>query len=101
MDEDRLQSERDEIEGALWGILRVVYLRALGVKTPDISEQNAALDRFFVDMESDVRALMTVVDRSRGQFVDIVQESLHGAPGVDHEMLDERIQFEFARERES
>lgn len=89
----------NEIDSALWRILRASYLRLLcyGSTRPpeamDESEQNAALDAHFHAMEADMAAVRAVIDHAVSLAVTDVHTQLHSAPGLDHEMIDEAVQY--------
>lgn len=75
------------------------YLRVLlGVGWPgrpledlSASERAELLAPWSDAMSVDVRAILTVVSRGQALALGRLRESLHAAPGIDHEMLDEAI----------
>jgi len=94
--EDELQGN-ERYEGPLWQILRGAYLR--GILGPDRAaraseaEQNAALDAYFRDMETDLAQIMIVVSQAQSDQLEVVRAGLHNAPGVDHEMIDQSLAY--------
>ena len=87
----------EELEGAVWRVLRQTYLRfaagPLGAERLSPEEENLALDPHLGHLESDHRLLMEVVRTAFSQGASQVHTILHGRPGVDHEMLDQAVEY--------
>ena len=85
----------DQIDATIWRILRASYLRLLshGGRPLTEAEGNAALDPHWAAMEEDMAALRAVVEHAVGCSLDRVQEQLHSAPALDHEMVDESVEW--------
>ncbi len=98
---DRLHTPEDQLDATIWRVLRVIYLRvdlkALSdPRSPaDVptEEANELLAPWFRNMEADLEMLREVVRQGRLLGVQDVHHRLHGRPGVDHEMLDEAVEF--------
>jgi len=80
-------------------VLEACALRALmrgtgrdhGTMEPD--ERAAALEPLRGALEHDERVLRVLVQQAAGDAISRMRAQLHGAPGVDHEMLDQAIEF--------
>lgn len=89
----------DSMDATAWRFLRDVYLRVIGLCTihpgqvMSIEEQNAALDRHLSVMQVDHAVLMTLIARGRDEATEDMRARMHAAEGVDHEMLDEAIEW--------
>jgi hypothetical protein len=96
----------DGVEATAWRFLRDVYLRVIGLCTihpgqvMSIEEQNAALDRHLSSLQVDHAVLMTIVARCRDEGAEDIRARIHSAEGVDHEMLDEAIDWSGGKDME-
>ena len=103
-DEELTPEER--LEATIWRILRVIYLRVeLKVRsdhrTPvelTLEEGNDILSPWFPVMQTDLDILKECVHQGRLLGVNDVHSRLHGAEGVDHEMLDQAVEYGGDRE---
>ena len=89
---------RQEIESAVWQIVRRAQLRALtGGEVPDSKgTQNGILEAHFEAMQHDVLQIMHCVDRGVSLAMSELQRGLHTRTGietqVDPEMIDQAFQ---------
>lgn len=89
----------DEIDAAIWKVLRASYLRLLcyGSSRPvgamTDAEQNAALDAHFAALDIDMAAIRAVLDHHVSSTFGAMRSRLHAAPGLDHAMVDEAVSF--------
>lgn len=80
-------------------LLRAAYLRALlhgtsrAPETMTQEEQDAALAPLTAHMEHDERTLAAVIEQAQAHALSRMRRVLHAAPGVDHEMLDQAIDY--------
>lgn len=94
--------ERSELESTAWRFLRDLYLRLLSEGTlhpgqvMPVEQQNAVLETHFHQMESDVATIMAIVAQGQGEVSALMRQRLHRAEGLDHEMVDEAIDFALA-----
>jgi hypothetical protein len=90
---------QEELEGAAFRILRAAYLRVCchftGRKPERVTEgdQTDLLDRWAKTMDHDATRLGELLRQSRAQGISSVHGRLHGRPGVDHEMLDQAVEY--------
>ena len=92
----RVAEEQTAVSAAVWRILRNIYLRrvvSVPPETLDAPEQNTALDPYFKEMEGDHDQIMAVVKHAYHEGVGHVHGLLHGREGVDHEMLDQTVEY--------
>lgn len=86
-------------EATIWRVLRAGHLRAMlhGTgKRPDMlsaAEVNAVLEPLDAAIEHDLQNILVVVRHARADTATRLRRLLHDAPGVDHEMLDEAIDY--------
>lgn len=94
----------DEHEGTVWRIVRAIHLRLIGhhigrdLFVLSHPEQEQPLDRWHRYMERDVQQLMAVVQHARTEAIGRTHRRLHAAEGIDHEMLDEAIEYAHVEE---
>lgn len=86
-------SLEDRLAGTVWRILRRSYLRTLGHEPSDAETENLYLEPHWRAMEYDHAAIMEVVRKGFHSGVSHVHTTLHQRPGVDHEMLDEAVEY--------
>ncbi len=80
----------------LWRVLRNTYLRRIVAVPPaslDEPEQNTALDPYMRELEADHDQIMAIVAQAFHEGVSHVHQLLHGREGVDHEMLDQTVEY--------
>lgn len=80
-------------EATLWRVVRAIHLRVLESVAGKATDREAVLERYHVEMESDVAVLNACLAESFRAGVQAVHTRLHGAEGVDHEMLDQTIEY--------
>ena len=86
-------------ENTLRRILRRVYVRQDAELTDrplaryTEAEQEDVLDRRWSDFEDDYKALCAVAEYAHNAAVDKVHSRLHLAENVDHEMIDQAIEY--------
>ena len=98
-DEELTPDQR--IEVTIWRVLRVVYLRVelkarSDHRTPaelTLEDANGMLEPWFEVMQTDLDILKECVHQGRLLGVTDVHTRLHGQPGVDHEMLDQAVEY--------
>lgn len=96
--------KRDDYEATVWRILRATYLRLIGDLTGrDLfvlshPEQEQALDRWHAAMELDVKRLAETLAQARADGIARTHRRLHASDGVDHEMLDEAVEYAYGDE---
>lgn len=81
------------------GVLEAGYLRALlhgtGRRPESMSaeERAAALAPLLPALDHDERAIRALVAQAKASTHSALRKALHGAPGVDHEMLDQALEY--------
>lgn len=80
-------------------VLEACALRALlrgtgrTSETMDADERASALEPLRAALDHDERLLNALVSQAASDAVSLLRRQLHAAPGVDHEMLDQAIDF--------
>jgi hypothetical protein len=97
--EDREPTPEEQIDATAWRVIRdvalIALLRPAGRKPSQLSlqEQNDALEPLIPTLVGAHGMLRECVRQALLLGVQRVHHSLHGQPGVDHEMLDEAVDF--------
>lgn len=92
------EADGDGLEPTMFRFIRSLYLRLLSygtLHTVGMSEEQEAamLEQHHAAMEADTRLLMTFVERGQVEAAEAWRAKIHAAEGVDHEMLDEAIDY--------
>ena len=89
--------ERDEVEGAIWQILRKTYVRVMtdgeghGLNE---KQENGLLDKWHKAMEHDTVLIMACVDRASSAGVSRVARRIKDAEVVKENELEELLGFD-------
>lgn len=87
----------EALESTLWQLVRDMYLRCLmhprDPQAVPVSVQNAILESHFPAMEHDVKRLCAVVSAERSRTIGDLHVRLHSAEGLDHEMVDQAVEY--------
>ncbi len=94
-----MSAEQDAWESTIRRVLRRVYVRHDAELTQrDLpkyteAEQEDVLDKRWADFEADYKALCATAQYAHNAAVDRVHSRLHIAENVDHEMIDQAIEY--------
>lgn len=92
-----ITSELTELDAMAWRVLRNTTLRALVHPRPTgevpSDEIERRLEPFTKPLMHDAMVLREAFKQAYILGVERVHAELHGAPGIDNEMLDEAIEF--------
>lgn len=92
----------DDIKNAVRAVLRSGYLRAVLHGTGKFAAQlspetkDEILRAHRASIESDAKAIDTLLRHVEERTQSKLRAALHAAPGVDHEMLDQAIEYGLA-----
>lgn len=103
MADDQQPTEVDDgVEATAWRFLRDLYSRLLcgkaGVHPGGMTEPERALllEPHHRDMEADLSVVMSLVGKAQSDVASRWREQIHRAEGIDHEMIDEAIDYALA-----
>lgn len=101
-----MADDAEGLDATAWRWLRGVYLRLLCPSVVSLEamtepERALLLEPHHRDMESDLRVVMTMIERGRFEAIGAWRERIHRTEGTDHEMLDQALDFVMNADAES
>lgn len=89
--------DREEVEGAIWQILRKTYVRVMtdgkGGKLNE-AQENSLLDKWHPAMEHDTTLIMACVDRASQAGISRVARRIKNAEVVEDDQLEDLLGFD-------